>query len=632
MTDKADPPNQRPAGAVRFIGRYQLLRLHGKSARTMAWAVSEPQSGQELVLVLPREQPIGSAALEHWAERVNRAARLNHPNLATAVDTGVQDGWPYVAYDAAHSATLADRLTAKGLPPVEIGDLIVQALRALAFAHEGGVVHHDLQNFLLLIDDQGLLRVAGFEVAADEHVRAAGGVDPGSRQALRQAAERDVLSLGVLLHHGLIGQPALDEPDVGRVIDRLPPRGRDIVRLPWNSGHSMPEALRAIVNRATDRQERQRYRSARTLARALEGWLTIQAEGGSGALALLQDKLRAAGVLPSSPGAGPRAARLALMERERTNELADVVLQDIALAFDLLRTVNTARVRGVQVSGNGAVLTVRRAIAMLGLEGVRRASLGLRPWPGPLNEAAADELGRLILRVKRAGRLAMALRPPGYDAEVVYLVTMLQNLGRLVVQYHFAEDAVQIQRLMQPAPPPREGDPDEPGMSENAASFAVLGAAIEDIGAAVARQMGLEDSVQTMIRRLPASAPVRHADGDDENLRLVASAANEAVDALALPATQVAHGLQHVVQRYGRALNLTLKDLQAALQETATATGARVPARVPADIETAPLAPPTPADETPVPNLAPATPLAPPMPAPRPPGSLRAAAAERAAR
>jgi non-specific serine/threonine protein kinase len=633
MTDKATAPNQRPAGAVRFFGRFQLLRLLGKSARSMAWAVSDPQSDRELILVLPRKQPVGSAALERWNQRVQRAARLNHPNVAAAAEIGVQDGWPFVAYEVAHSATLAERLTTKGLPPVEIGDLIVQALRGLAFAHEGGVVHHDPQNFLLLIDDQGQLRVAGFEVAADEHVRAAGAADAGSLQALRQAAERDVLALGVLLHHGLAGQPALDERDAGRVIERLPPLGRDIVRLPWNSGLAMPEALRAIVNRATDRQERQRYRNARTLARALEGWLTIQAGGGSGALVLLQDKLRAAGVLPSSPGAGPRAARLALMERERTNELAEVVLQDLALTFDLLRTVNTARVRGVQVSGNGPVLTVRRAIAMIGLEGVRRASLSLRPWPGPLQDAAADELGRLILRVKRAGRLAMALRPPGYDAEVVYLVTLLQNLGRLVVQYHFAEDAAQIHRLMQPAPSSREGEADDPGMNEDAASFAVLGAAIEDVGAAVARQWGLEDGVLTMIRRLSPGAPVHHADEDDATLRIVASAANETVDALGMPAAQVALGLQHVVQRYGRALNLTLKDLQTAIQDSVVATRAPAPVRAAADteLETPSTRAPE-ADETEVTNAPPAVPMAPPTNAPRTPGSLRAAAAERSAR
>jgi hypothetical protein len=52
--------------------------------------------------------------------------------------------------------------------------------------------------------------------------------------------------------------------------------GREIVRLPFLTPRPVPEPLRVIVNRTTDRQERQRYRSARTLSRALEGWLQVR--------------------------------------------------------------------------------------------------------------------------------------------------------------------------------------------------------------------------------------------------------------------------------------------------------------------------------------------------------------------
>jgi non-specific serine/threonine protein kinase len=253
------------------------------------------------------------------------------------------------------------------------------------------------------------------------------------------------------------------------------------------------------------------------------------------------------------------------MDRERTHELAEVVLQDIALAFELLRAVNVAQVRGAQVSGSGPVLTVRRAISMLGLDGVRRSALTLRPWPGPLGEPAAAELGRLMEHVKHAGHIAVALRPAGYDSEVVYLITLLQNLGRLVVQYHLADDAAQIRRLMQPAPPSAPGEREEPGMSEEGAAFAVLGVDIESIGAAVARHWGLDETVLHMVRRLPTATPVRSAENDGDLLRAAASCGNEAADALLLPGPQTVLALQRVVQRYGRPLGLTMRELQGAL-------------------------------------------------------------------
>ena len=561
-------PSERDARAVvRLFGRLQLLRLLGKSRRTMAWLAVEPD-GAERMLVLPRLQPPDRVRLEQWAAAVRRAARLAHPQLAPVLEIGVQDGWPYIVHDLGRAATLAERRPRQSLPGIDAAAAALQALRGLAFAHEAGVAHHDLQPWLLLQGDGGQVQCAGLAVGVpwDEAARECGALDSEARRAQRRAAERDVLALGVVLH-GLLGsEPALGEPDVGAVVERLPPRGREFLRLGWEHAQPIAEPLRAIVDRATSRQERQRYRNARTLIGALEGWLQTEAADGGGALALLAERLRAAGTLPAAPGAALRTARLARSERERTSELAEVVLEDPALAFELLRSVNGARLRDQRASGSGVVLTARRAIALVGIEGLRQAAAALRPWPGPLDDAGAAQLELLLARCRRAGRLALALRPAGYDGELAYLVTMLQALGRLVVQYHFADEAGQIQRLMQPAPAEREGEPEQPGMSEEGAACAVLGVGIEALGAAVARGWGFDDAVLALIRPLPLATPVRSPESDDEVLRALASCAHETVDALALPAPRVAPALQRIVQRYGRALGFTLRELQLALQ------------------------------------------------------------------
>ena len=46
-------PPRSTAQAVRHLGRFQLLRLLGKSVRTMLWLVMDPRAGQEMVLMLP---------------------------------------------------------------------------------------------------------------------------------------------------------------------------------------------------------------------------------------------------------------------------------------------------------------------------------------------------------------------------------------------------------------------------------------------------------------------------------------------------------------------------------------------------------------------------------------------------
>jgi eukaryotic-like serine/threonine-protein kinase len=155
----------------------------------------------------------------------------------------------------------------------------------------------------------------------------------------------------------------------------------------------------------------------------------------------------------------------------------------------------------------------------------------------------------------------------------VNLVTLMQNLGALVVHYHFADEARQIRRLMKPGPPLEPGGREEPGMTEQAASYAVIGADIDAIGTAVARHWGLDDSVLHMIRRLPTSTAVHTPETDDDMLRIVASCANETVEATDLPAAKLVPALTRVAQRYARTLDITVRDLQDALQPGAVARG-----------------------------------------------------------
>ena len=588
-----DPkPPPAPTGAARRLGRFELRQLLGKSQATMVWLAFDPRVDQELMLTLPRVQPANAAALERWLDEARSAARLDHPNLAHVIEVGVQEHWPYVAVDRALGMTLPEWLAAHTHPPpIEAVSTLCQALQGIAFAHEAGTSHGDLQLHHLVVSENGHVRVMGLAAAGapapavDDPARANDrgmAMDPNRLRAHRESAERDVLASGLLLHRLLTGQPALEEPDTSIAITRLPPVGREIVRLAWTTAHPIPEALRAIANRSTAGQERQRYLSARTLLQALDGWRAAEAQDTGGPLALLLDRMRTIGHLPAMPGVGGRVARLTAKEGQRTDEMAEQILQDMALTFELLRQVNSAQVQGTQIAGSGPVLTIRRAIALVGLNGIRQAASALRLWPGPLSPAGAEAMQRTIDRARLAGHAAQVLCPAGYDPEVVFLVGVLQNLGRLLVQYHFPDEAEQIWQLMKPVPPPADaepGTPEQPGMSEAGASYAVLGVDIESLGAAVARHWGLGEDVQHMIRRLPRDRTARTPDGDADMLRTAASAANDAVDAASLlPPTRMAHGLSLVAQRYARALELGARDLQEALQAARVAlrTGKRV--------------------------------------------------------
>ena len=574
-TAHANAPTQARAHPTRGFGRFELRQLLGKSAGTMVWLAFDPRAGTEVMLSLPRVQPADAAALEHWQRDVRLAARLDHPNLARVAEVGVQDHWPFVVVEREQGVTLNEWLALHPNPkPAEVVGWVCDLLRGLAFAHEAGVAHLDPQLHSLLVNERGGVRLmalgtAGDAVrAAEEAARAKShersmAMDPGELRAQRSAAARDLLACGLLLHHLLTSQPALDQADTALVIARMAPLGRELVRLPWSTPLPIPEALRAIANRCTSGQERLRYQNARTLLGALTGWLEAQSEEGGGPITLLLDRLRSVGHLPALPGLAARVAKVTSLESQRTDEIADQVLEDMALSFELLRTLNSAQVQGTQIQGNGPVLTLRRIIALIGVNGVRLAANTLRAWPGPLSQAQAEAMQATLDRVRLAGHTAQALRPAGYDAQVVYLIAVLQNLGRLMLRYHFADEAEQIEQLMKPGAANREaGTPEQAGLSEEAAAYAVLGVDIESLGDAVARQWGLGEDVMHMARRLPPEAPVRKPDSDAELLRLTASAANDAVDAVSrLSGPRGVAALGQIAQRYGRALAINARDL-----------------------------------------------------------------------
>ncbi|MFT7772514.1 serine/threonine protein kinase [Roseateles sp.] len=558
-TSPATPP-------LRSFGRFELRALQSKSARSLIWRVFDPRQGQELLLCMPREKPNSPSALEHWLRMAQAGERVQHPNLAPVFEIGQVESWPYVAYDRALGETLDERLARQAAPlPVDTAGWVAQLLEGLAFAHEAGHAHRDIQASNVLIDAADKVRLIGLEVAQEVFPP---GVDYGTvtRRAVRESAEEDVLCAGLLLHRILSGKPVLELNDLQAVMQQMQPIGKEMVRLGWETPHPIPDPLRAICNRATDRQLRQRYHLARSFWRALDGWRQAAAYDDGGPIVLLLDKLQRIGHLPTTVGGLHRFAAGTSLEAQHASALSEFVLKDMALSLELVRRVNNAL---KQAGHQGeTVLNMQRAVQMLGLDGLQYAINALKPWPGPLLPPATELLRQLMARVGRAAEIAQALRPAGYDAEVVHLITVMQNLGRLMVQYHFPDDAQQIRQLMVP-PEPTEEHPNPPAMSEQAAAYAVLGCDLDALGVAVARHWGLGDELVQMIRRQPLSAAVHASRSDADVIRLTCSLANELVDALGLPEARRRTGLESATRRYAKALGIGLREVTEALNPSA---------------------------------------------------------------
>lgn len=545
-----------------------MRRLLGKSARSMVWEAHDPDLGRPVVLAMPRVAPSGDAALQRWLDDARAMARLSHPNLVPVNEVGMYLRLPFVSYECEEGGvTVAQRLEAGTPAPLEVGRWAVQALEGLAYAHDAGVSHRDLQLHMLRLDERGHLQVLGLSVAPMTKA-----VDAlGPLQARQEMAERDVLAVGLAMHHLLAARAALDEPDLGSAMERMTPLGDATVRLARELPQPVPEGFRAVINRCLDKLPQQRFRHARTMAKALQEWVPPQPSSLADALPeQLLERVRRHGVLPALPGGAAVASRLLNMERQHVGALAQQALQEPAICLELLRQANSSYVRSAQLEGGGAVVTMRRAIAMLGLAGMQRVVQSQHPWPGPLDPASAQALLSRMERAQRAQRLALLLSPAGFDSEIVQMVTLLQELGSLLVHYHFPELAQQMRVLMAPRKPASPDERQPPALDESAAARKVLGMELDALALALLSHWGLDAPTFALLHPLPTNQPVQFV-GDDALLRAVASAAREAVSAHALPAERFSAALDRVAQRYAAALALDPAKLRRLLREASAA-------------------------------------------------------------
>jgi len=142
-----------------------LRQQLGQSIASQVWVVLDSHLQHEAVLCVPRVQPLNEAERELWMQEVQLGARLKHPHLAQVLEIGVHEGWPFVILARGDWLTLGERL-AEGAPLTaqEAAGIVVDVLDGLAYAHEAGLVHHDIGLHSVLLDHSGRASLAALGV------------------------------------------------------------------------------------------------------------------------------------------------------------------------------------------------------------------------------------------------------------------------------------------------------------------------------------------------------------------------------------------------------------------------------------------------------------------------------------
>ena len=563
------------------LGRFRLLAELGRGAQATVWRAHDERLDREVALKLLNPgslQPAPGQSATQWLTEARAVSRLAHAHIVPVFEADDFDGQPCLVFELVRGRTLAELIRQRGaLPAREAVELMLGVVDALRAAHSQGIVHRDLKPSNVLMDADGRARVMDFGIAARIAgadgglpvdgadplagciVGTPGYLSPEAAAALAPSGQMDVFSAGLVLAELLCGTRLVAEREPRAALRRVL---HDNLLLPENA--DADDRLRTIVQRAIARDPADRYDSAASLRDALMQWLVPADEpaGSShGTLDFLLRRMRHKSDFPALTGHVLRIQRMANSDSESLHSLADEILKDVALTQKLLRLVNTAQYKR---NGRG-VATVSRAVALVGLAGIRNLALSLVLVEHMKDKAHAQRLKEEFLRSLLAAQLAQALAADAPDAEEAFLGAMFYNLGKLLTEYYFPDEAEAIraqQRLTRPAVGGRE----HPDVLLDRAANTVLGLGFEALGMGVARHWGLPDSLQRCMRRPDGMLPAQPLAPGTERLRWLAVAANEVSDAVWFATDQaLPQRLEAVVQRHGRGLALALPDLRRAV-------------------------------------------------------------------
>jgi serine/threonine-protein kinase len=270
-------------------GRYRLARLLGKGSMGSVWLAEHLSLHTPVAIkLIDAEAAKNPNARARFDREAQVAARIRSAHVVKMLDHGVTEaGQPYIAMECLAGESLRERLAARGrLTPAEVWKVISHVCRALARAHEAGLVHRDLKPeniFIAREDDDEVVKILDFGVAKVTDAIAFTTVDPTRTGALlgtpfymspEQAQglktvdfRADLWSLAVVAFESLTGERPFSASALGPLIAKIlgapipvPSQVAPEARLP-------PE-LDAWMARALSRDPAARFGSAKQLADA----------------------------------------------------------------------------------------------------------------------------------------------------------------------------------------------------------------------------------------------------------------------------------------------------------------------------------------------------------------------------
>ena len=263
---------------------YEILGRLGSGGRGVVYKARQLNLGRVVALKMMRhdEDLTDAEGLALFRREAEAVARLEHPNVIRLYDFGEHGGRPYFTMELAAGGSLEQRLASGPLQPREAATLIEMLARSLHAVHRQGIVHRDLKPGNVLLDAEGMPKLADFGLAK----RLSGGdslfptgaiLGTASYMAPEQAAglkevgpAADVWALGAILYECLTGRPPFKGNNWWETLNQV--RSKE-PEPPRRLNPQLPRDLETVCLKCLAKDSRQRYASAEELADRLRLFL-----------------------------------------------------------------------------------------------------------------------------------------------------------------------------------------------------------------------------------------------------------------------------------------------------------------------------------------------------------------------
>ena len=275
----------------RTLGHYTIVDFVGAGGMGEVYRARDARIGRDVAIkVIPPVIAGDPERLKRFEQEARAAGALNHPNVLTIYDVGIQEGALYVVYELLEGETLRSRLGEGALPRRKAIEYARQIAAGLAAAHDKGIIHRDLkpENVFLTRDgrikilDFGLAKLAspegfasdGTALAALSPHRESGKIlgTPGymAPEQLRGGVvdhRADLFNLGTILYEMLTGQRPFRGRTTHEILIAI--LNDDPIETPESGGKFDPSLAR-LLRRCLEKNPYERVQSALDLAFDLE--------------------------------------------------------------------------------------------------------------------------------------------------------------------------------------------------------------------------------------------------------------------------------------------------------------------------------------------------------------------------